>query len=149
MSHPASTESNEQGHSSTSGWANAAQGLSGAKTATVTGHELKPIPSTERRSGGKRQWAVQCSCGWGGPWCKNRLRALDHAVKHHVEAPAPPPKPTCPTPGKRKFRSQSAADRELGNFWKSCPKGAKRLPIRVYKCPCGYWHMTKRPERDR
>lgn len=112
-------------------------------------------------SGDKQKWKVTCSCGWQGAPCKTRKRALRFAIDRHLAAPpepqkapkvvippSPPPSP-CPTPEKQRFRNRTTAEQELSNFWRSRRALGKAMPCRVYKCPCGYWHMTKRPERDR
>ena len=47
----------------------------------------------------------------------------------------------CPTPTKRKFKTQREAIRESISLSRG-----KGKPIRFYKCPCGsHYHMTSKP----
>lgn len=51
----------------------------------------------------------------------------------------------CPT-GKPAYKTKKMAEEKM---WRTIQGGRHGgyLPIRVYKCQCGYWHMTHKPER--
>lgn len=51
---------------------------------------------------------------------------------------------TCPTPDKKRFRTRRAAEKEMHRAWREGRR--KRLPVRVYRCPCDLWHMTSTPQ---
>lgn len=54
----------------------------------------------------------------------------------------------CPTPQKRSWNSKSQADQALGSIWrKSFKNGPGPLPSRPYKCKCGLWHLTSKPNQ--
>lgn len=53
--------------------------------------------------------------------------------------------PGCPTPDKAAFKTRAEAQSHLGRLWsmKGAPPG--KLPCRVYRCPCGMFHLTSKP----
>lgn len=60
-------------------------------------------------------------------------------------------KETCKTPancptGKPAYKTKRLAEEKM---WRTIHGGRHGgfLPIRVYKCECGYWHMTHKPKR--
>lgn len=55
------------------------------------------------------------------------------------------PGSNCPTK-KRGYRNRNAAQRKMYQVIHGNCHGGK-LPIRVYRCPCGYWHLTSKPKR--
>ena len=56
------------------------------------------------------------------------------------------PPPECVTPYKRKHPTQFHAEQALARTWKRGRHGGA-LPVRVYQCPCGAWHLTSKPLR--
>lgn len=55
-------------------------------------------------------------------------------------------RPTCPTPGKKRYPSRDHADEGMAIMWRRGTHGGY-LPVRVYLCPCGSWHLTHKPAR--
>lgn len=55
----------------------------------------------------------------------------------------------CPTPRKQPYTSRSAAETALGQAWRRPYRRGGKLPVRTYKCPCGKWHMTAQPLREK
>jgi hypothetical protein len=53
----------------------------------------------------------------------------------------------CPTPNKRSFDNEKDAELVMG-IWQARAWNRK-APIRVYLCPCGQYHTTSKPQRDR
>lgn len=51
--------------------------------------------------------------------------------------------PPCPTPNKRAFPTWMKANSAMRHIWQNGRQ--QHMPIRVYKCPCGHFHMTARP----
>ena len=51
----------------------------------------------------------------------------------------------CPTPMKKAYPFKSHASNALRKEWRE--GRGKHMPIRVYHCPCGYWHTTSKPYR--
>lgn len=92
---------------------------------------------------GKRRWLPTCSCGWVGPTAKTPEAAQQRGEANHADHQSRP----CPTPGKRRFRTREAAEKELNLFWRTAGKG-KAMPCRTYECECRRWHMTARPMRS-
>lgn len=53
----------------------------------------------------------------------------------------------CPS-GKRKFRTEAAANDALSSIWSRVWPGGRRLETRYYQCPqCESWHLTSKPQR--
>lgn len=52
----------------------------------------------------------------------------------------------CPTPRKRRFKTQANAENEIERFWAS--GRAQKMPCRTYLCPCGRWHMASKPNLE-
>ena len=61
---------------------------------------------------------------------------------------APQKSQECPTPTKVAFTSRAEAQRGMGSFWRTAGRG-KPMPTRVYRCPCGKWHLTSKPRSHR
>ncbi|MCG5431220.1 hypothetical protein LV457_02810 [Mycobacterium sp. MYCO198283] len=101
-------------------------------------------PRETRNYSGKRRFLPTCSCGWIGIAAKTPGTAARVAARDHIDRL---PKP-CPTPRKRRFRTEDAAERALELFWRTSGKG-KTMPCRTYRCPCGGWHTTAKPLRQR
>ncbi len=107
------------------------------------GHQLT-VRET-RTPGGKKRWLITCSCGWKfGGTCRTREIAEKQSIIQHLDHLKPP----CPYPGKRKYRTQEAAESDMHHFWATGGRG-KVMPCRVYLCSCGRWHMTSKPLRTR
>lgn len=119
-----------------------------ARQATA-GHDI--TAREIRNKDGQRRWVSSCSCGRWGSWeeCRTKAKALKVAQKRHIgkviekQATAPA---SCPTPEKRRHGSKGQAEAAMRKFWRTGGKG-KVMPCRAYKCPCGAWHTTARPER--
>jgi hypothetical protein len=77
-----------------------------------------------------------CGCGLSfrasGPDSAKRT-ALTHAFIAAL--------PECPTPEKKAFMTRKRAYKVLRGVRMNGE--TTELPNRVYKCPCGYWHLTK------
>ena len=54
----------------------------------------------------------------------------------------------CPTPKKYAYRTRGEAQATLRRQWRQ-PRPGKHLPTRAYHCPCGAWHLSSKPERQR
>ena len=54
----------------------------------------------------------------------------------------------CPTPNKNAYPNREQAHASLRRQWRQ-PRPGKHLPTRVYRCPCGAWHLTSKPDRTR
>ena len=46
----------------------------------------------------------------------------------------------CPTPDKQRYITHAGAAADLR--WIQAHSNASVWPCRVYKCACGYWHLT-------
>ncbi|AYN58528.1 hypothetical protein HOU70_gp47 [Arthrobacter phage Liebe] len=53
------------------------------------------------------------------------------------------PRPGCPHPAKGAYADEAAVSAALRR------SRVSGLPIRVYPCPCGAWHLTSKPDRRR
>lgn len=53
---------------------------------------------------------------------------------------------TCPCPTKRKHPTRRQAVNQMRTAWRT--GRGKKLPTRVYKCRCGYWHTTSQARKD-
>lgn len=52
---------------------------------------------------------------------------------------------TCPTPHKRSYPSKNHARNALHKTWRTGYRGGQhKLPLRIYHCPCGKWHLTSK-----
>lgn len=119
------------------------------------GHELETQWWFKPGTGGRRRyWSVSCRCGWRN---RNRMNteakalavgAKDHMANLRLEVPrvvVSRREVVCPTPSKKRFKSQWSATAELRRAWRT--GRGKKLPGRAYKCRCGSWHMTSKPAR--
>lgn len=137
----------------------------------VTGNE--PVEGAARRGGTPAvihqiiarpafpaNWQPTCSCGWAAGTCQKADTALKVGEQHlrSLKDPAPPAPPApapitppadlrCPTPHKRRFKRQAAAEADIERFWSRAHPG-KRMPHRSYQCRCGRWHTTSKPISD-
>lgn len=80
---------------------------------------------------------------------RSRRRARDEARKLRIARPWTnggriTPGADCPTPDKRHYITHSAAleSIHLG------PTRHTTVPIRVYRCGCGWYSLTSKPRRD-
>ncbi|AXH70435.1 hypothetical protein HOT75_gp048 [Gordonia phage Daredevil] len=56
----------------------------------------------------------------------------------------------CPTPSKTVYGSGYEAERAMYKMWRAGrARRGNKLPSRTYRCPCGKWHLTSKPKRDR
>ncbi|AXK88870.1 hypothetical protein SAMN05421776_105339 [Nocardia farcinica] len=85
----------------------------------------------------------KCACGFETMSVRKRKHAV-RGVERHIAHATAPPRPACPSKGKRKFRTREAAETSLSTIWQRGRPGS-RLPSRAYLCPCGHWHLTKNP----
>ncbi|MBF6277005.1 hypothetical protein [Nocardia nova] len=103
----------------------------------MTGHELAEV--RHPRYG---VHIAACTCGWESP-VRSKGRDARAAVKRHI-AQAPPPELPCPTPTKRRYRTEEIARRNL-TLARTANTDPGPLPSRIYLCQCGYWHLTSKP----
>lgn len=52
-------------------------------------------------------------------------------------------KKPCPTNHKKKYVTKEQANNALHKEWREGRR--KHMPVRIYKCRCGYWHTTSKP----
>lgn len=65
--------------------------------------------------------------------------------KKHYKIKSYTPGNNCPTK-KQGYKDRKTATKKMYQvIHGACHNG--RLPIRVYKCKCGYWHLTSKPKR--
>lgn len=64
-------------------------------------------------------------------------------VRQAIPAKKEKPSTKCPTPDKKKFATESAA---LGKTVR-VTRVFTGTPVKVYRCPCGAWHMTTKVKR--
>lgn len=90
---------------------------------------------------GPRVWIARCTCGRESPGHDKKAAAVAE-IDHHARNANNTPEPQrCPTPRRRRFNTQGAAERELTARWKRVRPG--RLHTRTYQCVCRKWHYTK------
>lgn len=56
----------------------------------------------------------------------------------------PNPRERCPTPHKKRHPTTWQAENALSSVWRSRTHGGP-LPVRVYACDCGGYHLTHVP----
>lgn len=105
-------------------------------TLPVNADHLLTLETVKTRKG--RRKIHQCSCGWVSPYAKSTTVAQAAAAGQHPQA-------FCPTPKKRRYPTQRAAELALLEFWRDAPEWKKQIR-RVYECPCGQWHTTSKPQ---
>ena len=103
------------------------------------------LTARETGVGRARHWIVECSCNWyWDTGARTEPKAITAAEQRHPAARQHP----CPTPQKRRYANHTQADNAMRKFWATGSKG-KPMPCRTYQCPCGGWHLTSKPHKDR
>ncbi len=107
----------------------------------MTDHRLDHQVEVRPVQKGDRTWyRPTCSCGWSGSTQVRPGRANYVAKRDHLDRLSR----RCPTPHKQRFNTKRAAEDRMHRFWRT-GRTHRNMPIRVYRCPCGGWHTTKRP----
>ena len=79
---------------------------------------------------------------------RSHLRSIDELDRRHI---APKQRKTCPT-NKRKFKDKTEADYVLHHIMNNrrdalaSGKNYRFAQFRSYKCSCGYFHHSSKPE---
>jgi len=63
-----------------------------------------------------------------------------------TELPSPQPA-ECPHPDKHQYPDRLTADVALTRILSCHARDRNHIPIRVYECRCGTWHLTSQPPR--
>ena len=80
---------------------------------------------------------------------RSHLRSIDELDRRDI---APKQRKSCPTPTKRKFKDKSESDYVLHhitnrrNEAEAAGQHYRFKQYRSYKCSCGYWHHSSRPD---
>lgn len=114
----------------------------------LDGHNcaIEDIPNHKR---GQR-WLPVCTCGWryerGLPTKHEAVTLWRHA---HIDLRNRRKEMSCPHPRKLRFKTEAKAQRWMDGLpVQHMPNPLDRpRPTRAYKCKCGFWHTTSKPQR--
>lgn len=91
-----------------------------------------------------RFYIAACTCGWETPTLRTEEAARAHLIDRHVTKAGFPP---CPTKQRTRYATAERAAHRL-RTWQLEAKPGQQIPIRTYRCECGWWHLTSTPIRQ-